>query len=166
MKKWLEKVDFRNLLDQFWGFTLKKVLRIYDLGISWLLFGTKNHKIQGPPVVCCKETLQLQIYSISGSDKSMYLVKIQFALREYIRSKLMLLSLVLKIALFEDLMYVNFAIVIFKSTCTWLTCHFHSTLMTMVKLWNDRSFFWMKANNWPLSLFPRLKKVYVLSFHL
>ena len=48
----------------------------------------------------------------------MYLVKIQFALREYIRSKLMLLSLVLKIALFEDLMYVNFAIVIFKSTCT------------------------------------------------
>jgi hypothetical protein len=44
-------VDFRIFFDPFWGFTLKTVLRIHDPRISWLLFGTKNHEMRGPPVV-------------------------------------------------------------------------------------------------------------------
>ena len=44
------KVDFRNFLDPFLSFTLKIILRIYDPCISWILFGTKNHKRRGPPV--------------------------------------------------------------------------------------------------------------------
>ena len=47
-------MDFRKLLDPFWGFTLKTVLGIHDPRISWLLFGTKNHEMQGPPVVKVK----------------------------------------------------------------------------------------------------------------
>ena len=39
------------IVDPFWGFSLKTVLGIHDPRISSLLFGTKNHKIQGPPVV-------------------------------------------------------------------------------------------------------------------
>ena len=50
-KKTAQKVDFRNFLDPFWGFTLKTVLGIHDPRISWLLFGNKNHEIRGPPVV-------------------------------------------------------------------------------------------------------------------
>ena len=49
MKK-AQKVDFRIILDPFWGFTLKTVLGIYDPRISSLLFGTKNHEMRGPPV--------------------------------------------------------------------------------------------------------------------
>ena len=37
-------------LDPFWGFALKTVLGIHNPRISWLLFGTKNHKMRGPPV--------------------------------------------------------------------------------------------------------------------
>ena len=43
-------MDFRKLLDPFWGFTLKIVLGIHDPRISWLLFGTKNHEMRGPPI--------------------------------------------------------------------------------------------------------------------
>ena len=46
-----QKVDFQIFLDPFWGFTLKTVLRIHDPRISWLLFGTKNHEMRGPPVI-------------------------------------------------------------------------------------------------------------------
>ena len=43
-------MDFRKLLDPYWGFTLKTVLGIHDPRISWLPFGTKNHEMRGPPV--------------------------------------------------------------------------------------------------------------------
>ena len=46
-----QKVDFRILIDNFWGFTLKMVLGIHDPRISWLLFKTKNHEMRGPPVL-------------------------------------------------------------------------------------------------------------------
>ena len=46
-----QKVDFQIFLDPFWGFTLKTVLGIHDPRISWLLFGTKNHEMRGPPVI-------------------------------------------------------------------------------------------------------------------
>ena len=42
-------MDFRNLLDPFWGISLKTVLGIHDPRISWFLFGTQNHKIRGSP---------------------------------------------------------------------------------------------------------------------
>ena len=39
----------------FWkknfGFTLKTVPGIHDPHISWLPFGTKNHKMHGPPMI-------------------------------------------------------------------------------------------------------------------
>jgi hypothetical protein len=38
------------MLDPFWGFTLQTGLGIYDPCMSWLLFGTKNHELRGPPV--------------------------------------------------------------------------------------------------------------------
>ena len=44
-------MDFRKLLDPFWGFILKAVLWIHDPRISWLLCGTKNHEMRGPPVL-------------------------------------------------------------------------------------------------------------------
>ena len=47
-------MDFRKLLDPFWGFTLKTVLGIHDPRISWLPFGTKNHEMRGPPVFVFK----------------------------------------------------------------------------------------------------------------
>ena len=53
-EKKAQKVDFINFLDPFWGFTLKTVLGIYNPHISWLLFGTKNHEMRGPPVPLAK----------------------------------------------------------------------------------------------------------------
>ena len=49
-EKKAQKVDFRKLLDPFWGFTIITVIGIHDPRISWLPFGTKNHGMQGPPV--------------------------------------------------------------------------------------------------------------------
>ena len=63
-KKLVEHVDLEMLFeygkksnfheeknfDPFWGFTLKTVLGIHDPRLSWLVFGTKNHEMQGPPV--------------------------------------------------------------------------------------------------------------------
>ena len=56
-EKKAQKVDFRNYLDPFWGFTLKTVLGVHDPRISWLLFGTKNHEMRGPPVIAIKQQL-------------------------------------------------------------------------------------------------------------
>ena len=46
-----QKVDFQIFWNPFWGFTLKTDLGIHDPCISWLLFGTKNHEMRGPPVL-------------------------------------------------------------------------------------------------------------------
>ena len=50
LQKDAQKEDFRNSLDPFWGFILKTVPGIHDPLISGLPFGTKNHKMRGPPV--------------------------------------------------------------------------------------------------------------------
>ena len=49
--KLAKKGNFEKCLDPFWGFILKTVLGIHDPHISWLLFGTKNHEMRGPPVL-------------------------------------------------------------------------------------------------------------------
>ena len=48
-QKKAQKVDFWELLDPYLGFTLKTVPGVHDPHISWLLFGTKNHEMRGPP---------------------------------------------------------------------------------------------------------------------
>ena len=50
-----QKVDTWKLLNPFWDFTLKMVVGIHDLHISWILSGTKNHKMWGPPVVLIRD---------------------------------------------------------------------------------------------------------------
>ena len=45
-----QKVHFRLFSDPFWDFILRAVLGIHDPRISWLPFGTKKYKMQGPPV--------------------------------------------------------------------------------------------------------------------
>ena len=50
LQKYAQKGDFWNSLDPFLGFILKTVPGIHDPCISGLPFGTKNHKMRGPPV--------------------------------------------------------------------------------------------------------------------
>ena len=50
MWKLAKKVDFRKLYGPNLGFSTKKGFKIRDPQISWHPFGTKNHKMWGPPV--------------------------------------------------------------------------------------------------------------------
>ena len=51
LRKLAKKGDFRNILDQYLGFTLKRVLKISDPCILWKHFGTKLM------IDCKKETI-------------------------------------------------------------------------------------------------------------
>ena len=49
-QKLAKKVDFRKILDPISDFSTKESFKICDPRISWYSFGTKNHKMRGPPV--------------------------------------------------------------------------------------------------------------------
>ena len=57
-RKLAKKVDFRNFLDPFWRFILKRVLGFRDFSHFVNAFGTKNHEMRGPPVLVRLLTLQ------------------------------------------------------------------------------------------------------------
>ena len=63
-------MDFRKILDPFWGFTLKTVPGICDISQIVIAFGTKNHETWGPPVCpqgchgCQKSTKYFKIKSV------------------------------------------------------------------------------------------------------
>ena len=50
-KKMFKKRDFWKTFDPFFFFLLNTVPRTHDPRISGLSFGTKNHKMRGPPII-------------------------------------------------------------------------------------------------------------------
>ena len=50
--KLAQKVDFRKILDPILGFSTKKGFTIRESPNFVIPFGTKNHKMWGPPVYC------------------------------------------------------------------------------------------------------------------
>ena len=77
-----QKVDFRKLLDPFWGFTLKTVLGIHDPRISWLPFGTKNHEMRGPPVLLWHLAQIDEVQTLNNFKKSCWWKPLRSVLTE------------------------------------------------------------------------------------